>query len=109
MRSLFKDVDLIITPTTGITAPEIEDGALDWGVTDYPKSGNAMKYAFLANFLGLPAVSCPIGTDGNGMPIGVQFQARWWNEALLLKIAAIVEGVYATRLPPQVSFNVLER
>ena len=35
---------------------------------------------------GLPAVSVPFGEE-NGLPIGVQFMGRAWDEALLLRAA----------------------
>ncbi|KAJ3276240.1 hypothetical protein HDV01_005688 [Terramyces sp. JEL0728] len=87
LRELFQEVDVVVTPTTGITSPEIPKGALEYGLTDYSTSGQAMKYIFLANLLGIPAVTCPVGYSSNGMPIGIQFQASWWNEDLLLRLA----------------------
>ena len=39
-----------------------------------------------AAIAGLPAVSLPFGEE-NGLPIGVQFMGRAWEEALLLRAA----------------------
>jgi Asp-tRNA(Asn)/Glu-tRNA(Gln) amidotransferase A subunit family amidase len=50
-----------------------------------------MRFVFLANLAGIPAVTVPVGVDKNGMPVGVQFMARWWGEGELLEVAKWVE------------------
>lgn len=68
-----------------------------------------MQYVFVGNLCGTPAITCPIGYDLNGLPIGIQFQARWWNEALLLRIGHIVEDLYRdSRKGPQVSYELIK-
>jgi aspartyl-tRNA(Asn)/glutamyl-tRNA(Gln) amidotransferase subunit A len=42
----------------------------------------------------LPAVSLPVGETG-GLPIGAQFIAPWWREAVMLRAAAALERSYA--------------
>jgi Asp-tRNA(Asn)/Glu-tRNA(Gln) amidotransferase A subunit family amidase len=96
LRKLFDKVDMIVTPTTAITAPKIRMGELDYGSLDCTTSGRSAQYAFLVNLCGIPAITCPIGYDQNGLPIGIQFQAKWWNEAILLRIANLVEGLFAS-------------
>ena len=102
LRDIFKQVDVIVSPTTAITAPKIPDGALSHGLFDYTTSAEAMKYIFTANLLGNPAVTCPAGYDSNNMPIGIQFQAKWWNEDLLLRMANCCEQIVGstTKTPP---------
>ena len=39
------------------------------------------------NAAGLPAISVPVGFDGNGLPIGLQLVARPGAEPLLLQLA----------------------
>ena len=31
----------------------------------------------MANFIGVPAISTPMGFDKNGLPIGIHFMAKW--------------------------------
>lgn len=53
-----------------------------------------------ANMLGLPAISVPCGTDSKGLPIGLQITGKSWNEATLLRMAAVLEAAQqATPLP----------
>ena len=54
------------------------------------------------NYLGLPALSMPVGFDRNGMPVGLQLVGRPFAEGLLLRVAHSFEreaGI-AVRRPP---------
>ena len=52
----------------------------------------AHRLLVAVNLLGLPAVSVPAGTSTDGMPQGVQIIAGRYQEALCLRLAAILEG-----------------
>ncbi|MEC9465782.1 MAG: amidase [Myxococcota bacterium] len=106
MLDLFDRIDLIASPTTGCTSPAIPDSALPDGISDLGQITEIMRFAPLANLTGLPAISVPAGYDSSNLPIGLQFHARPWNEALLLKTAWIVES-HHQRIAPEVSFNLL--
>lgn len=93
---IFKKVDVIITPTTGMTAPLIPPASLSSGETNLQVSGNLMRFVVNANLLGFPAVSVPVGYDKQGLPIGLQIIGRPWCEATILRLAAAVEELCAT-------------
>lgn len=57
---IFKSVDVIVTPTTGMTAPVIPPAALSSGETDLQVTGNLMRFVITANLLGFPAISVPV-------------------------------------------------
>jgi aspartyl-tRNA(Asn)/glutamyl-tRNA(Gln) amidotransferase subunit A len=40
------------------------------------------------SFVGVPALALPVGTDGDGLPLGLQLAARPWAESILLSCAA---------------------
>ena len=44
------------------------------------------------NLLGLPALSMPCGTAGNGMPAGLQIIGKPFAEATVLRIGAALEA-----------------
>jgi Asp-tRNA(Asn)/Glu-tRNA(Gln) amidotransferase A subunit family amidase len=51
----------------------------------------AMMPAVLANVLGLPAVTVPMGLTGGGLPIGVQLVGRPFEDEVLLEMAIRLE------------------
>lgn len=94
LKNLFNNqVDLILTPATAITAPKIYPRALAHGEVDVTMISDTMRFVQLANFTGVPAVSVPAGYDNNNLPIGLQFIAKWYDEAKLLRIAKTSEEI----------------
>jgi Asp-tRNA(Asn)/Glu-tRNA(Gln) amidotransferase A subunit family amidase len=102
----FKEVDAIISPTTACLAPEIRPDALPDGESDFGVLSDIMRFLAAGNLAGLPAVSFPAAYDGRGMPIGVQAIGRWWDETVVLRLAAIAEE-FVERKRPAVYFDLL--
>jgi Asp-tRNA(Asn)/Glu-tRNA(Gln) amidotransferase A subunit family amidase len=96
---VMKNVDLIATPTTGITAPPLKADALKGDESDLTTLGEIMRFAFPANHHGFPAISVPAGYDKAGLPIGLQLHARPWEEHLLLRAAEVVEAAIPRKAP----------
>jgi aspartyl-tRNA(Asn)/glutamyl-tRNA(Gln) amidotransferase subunit A len=84
-------IDLIATPTTGRTAAPIRAGAEARGESDLVVLDALMRYAVLANLTGLPAISCPVGLDPAGLPIGLQLMAGPFAENRLLRAAFVLD------------------
>lgn len=97
---LERDVDAIITPATGRTAPPIADDAVETGESNLVVTDQILRFALPANLTGLPAISFPGGYDEAGLPVGVQAMGRPWSEALLLRLARAAEGFVQRRRPP---------
>lgn len=90
------DVDAVLTPTVAITPPTLEslqpEGA-------YPKANmHALRNTVIANFLGLCALTLPVGKDAEGMPVGLQVLAGPWQDAKLLAIGQAIENELGTGL-----------
>ncbi|XWS63056.1 hypothetical protein CRYUN_Cryun06bG0064100 [Craigia yunnanensis] len=106
---IFKKVDVIVTPTTGMTAPKIPPSALKDGETDLQVSGYLMRFTISANLLGLPAVTVPVGYDKQGLPIGLQLIGRPWGEASILRLASALEELCAkSRKKPASFYDILK-
>lgn len=90
---IFSKADVIVSPTTGVTAYLIKNDALETGELDYINGAALVRYQIVGNFLGLPAVTVPIGYDEAGLPIGLQFIGRPWAEATLIHIASAVQAL----------------
>ncbi|ONK77513.1 uncharacterized protein A4U43_C02F7360 [Asparagus officinalis] len=109
-QEIFKAADVIVTPTTGVTAYSLQDDALDTGELDYINGAALVRYSISGNFLGLPAVTIMIGCDKGGMPIGLQFIGKPWSEATLLHLANALQELCIGSYPkPKVFFNLLKK
>jgi len=110
MSHIFEDilskVDIIATPTTGITAPPIPEDALPAGQSDLETLSIIMRFAFPANLCGLPAIAFPVGYDAAGLPISFQAMGGPWQEHTLLRLAALAE-THLVRQKPTVHFDLL--
>ncbi|KAD6795362.1 hypothetical protein E3N88_06258 [Mikania micrantha] len=106
---IFKNVDVIVTPTTGMTAPVIPKSALKLGESNMKVTGNLMRFIIAANLLGFPAISVPVGYDKQGLPIGLQIIGRPWSEATILRLAAAFEGLRLETKQPESYFDILRR
>ncbi|MCB4823529.1 amidase [Roseicella aerolata] len=95
--AFFEDWDIILTPVTALPTPRIgtteyltisdNPSVLDW----FGNLWRQFAYTPLANLCGIPAISLPMGTQENGLPLGIQAQARQANDGLLLQLAAQIE------------------
>jgi len=105
--SVLKEVDVIITPTTGIPAPPVPEDTLPQGESDLSTLFEIMRFVTPANFTGLPAISFPAGYNNTGLPIGIQVIGRAWQEHTLLRLALVSEKV-VERKAPEIYYNLLE-
>lgn len=80
MRGVFSQVDLLLSPTSPLAAPLIEDGA---NLLEATKAVTRNTYA--GALASLPGLSVPCGFTPDGLPIGLQLEAAWWHEPLLLR------------------------
>ncbi|MHC8509883.1 MAG: amidase [Rhodospirillales bacterium] len=76
MDEVFDDADAIITPAAAGEAP-----------LDHTKGTGDPAFCTLWQFCGMPAVSLPLLTGPNGLPMGVQVVGRRGDDARLLRTA----------------------
>jgi aspartyl-tRNA(Asn)/glutamyl-tRNA(Gln) amidotransferase subunit A len=90
MRGVMHDVDVLCLPTAPHVAPtwEEEQRAPDWKRPSFRR---------LFNITGQPALSVPAGLAPEGLPVGVQFVGRWFEEATVLALGSAFEQVRRVR------------
>ena len=93
----FARCDAIITPASGNTAPAMHPSG--GAVSDLGRTMETMRFAFVSNLTGHPAISFPAGYDAVGLPIGMQAIGKGWSEQLLLRLAAFADTVVERRRP----------
>ena len=103
----FETVDLLALPTTVATAARVTDAEMQSGLVDTRLLDGLCRFAFLANLTGLPAGSAPVGSDRDGLPIGLQLVGDAWDEATVLAALAHLERIEAARVTrPGISVDV---
>jgi len=80
-QSLFKDIDVLILPTTTDVTPTIESARAGG-----PQAVSADN-TFFCNYYGLPAISVPCGFSKSSMPLGLQIVGPRWGENSVLDVA----------------------
>ena len=86
---VFKDVDVILTPTSPIPAFKVGE-----------KSHNPLAmyladiFTVPVNIVGVPAISIPSGKTASGLPLGVQFIAPQMREGVLFTYGSEFEKLY---------------
>ena len=94
---VMRDVDFLVTPTTPMPAPRIDAGTITVDGKEQkvrgPGSGHVSRNTSPQNSTGFPAITVPCGFSELGLPIGLQFIGRPWEEGNLFRIANAYEGV----------------
>ncbi|KAJ3703660.1 hypothetical protein LUZ61_007365 [Rhynchospora tenuis] len=109
-KEIFKMADVIVTPTTGVTAYPLQNDALESGELDYINGAALVRFSIAGNFLGLPAITVMVGYDQAGLPIGLQFIGRPWSEATLLHLAFAIQAVCSkSYTKPMVCYDLLKK
>jgi aspartyl-tRNA(Asn)/glutamyl-tRNA(Gln) amidotransferase subunit A len=90
-RLVFSGVDCLFTPTTPIAAPLIGQKEVQLDGQTHDVRLATTRFMRGINALGLPALSIPCGSTGEGLPIGLQIIGRAFEEDLVLRVGAALE------------------
>ncbi len=91
VAELFRDIDLLITPTTAVTAFKAEtprDVTVNGEKID---PAMTVPFTMLANLCWNPSISIPAGVTREGLPVGLQVTVPRHRDELALRLARIVE------------------
>ena len=85
-KEILNNYDFILTPSTPGTAFEFGKNSAD-PIKMYLED----IFTVQANIAGVPAISIPCGKHSNGLPIGLQLMANYFEEAKLLNLASKIK------------------
>jgi amidase len=85
--------DLILSPTLAIPPPKLGsfDPSSDDLMRGFRTTSTFVAFTYIYNITGQPAMSIPLFWNEENIPIGVQFAARFGDEATLFRLAAQLE------------------
>jgi Asp-tRNA(Asn)/Glu-tRNA(Gln) amidotransferase A subunit family amidase len=91
IQRIFRDVDLLVTPTTPIPAPNLAE------LQVHPDKLRPSELVLLRNtrpfnVWGLPAISVPCGFTKAGLPMGLQIAGAPGREDMVLQLAQSYES-----------------
>lgn len=87
MDELWKQYDVLVIPTTTRSAMTMYETKH----ASCPEIYNSDRCTTLASLVGSPAVSVPIGLDGDGLPLGMQVIGPPFADCKVLQVAAMIE------------------
>ncbi len=86
-NEILKNFDFILTPSTPGTAFEFGKNSAD-PIKMYLED----IFTVQANIAGIPAISVPCGLHSNGLPMGLQLMAAYFEDAKLLSLASKIKA-----------------
>ena len=95
--ALFKDCDVILAPSTPVTAPKLGQQNFTLDGVEMPVRANMGLYTQPISFIGLPVVAVPVALKP--LPIGLQIIAAPWREEVALRVAYALEQMGAVSAP----------
>jgi aspartyl-tRNA(Asn)/glutamyl-tRNA(Gln) amidotransferase subunit A len=84
------EADVVVAPVVAGPPPLIADLATTETELEASLVNLRLNRAF--NFVGVPALSVPVGVDADGLPLAVQLVGRPWTEPMLLSLAAAFQS-----------------
>ncbi len=97
MDAALMRVDALLTPTTPIPAPRLEEREITVDGVTQDSRWWLIRCTRPINVTGHPALSVPCGVTASGLPIGLQLVGRFFDEATLLRIGHAFEAVSPAR------------
>jgi aspartyl-tRNA(Asn)/glutamyl-tRNA(Gln) amidotransferase subunit A len=87
--------DLLVMPTLAMEVPTLADTEVGAGAEMWRIVTRLARQTAGFNYLGVPALSLPIGFTARGLPVGLQVAGRPFAEARLLQFAAAYQSTTA--------------
>lgn len=96
-RGIFADIDVLVGPTTPLTAWPVGAESVQIGGSSESVLAASWRLTYPFNLTGLPALSLPCGFDEDGLPVGLQIAGRPFDEGAVLRAAHAYETAHLWR------------
>ncbi|HTN12003.1 MAG TPA: amidase [Acetobacteraceae bacterium] len=90
-RTLTDAVDTVLARHDALLTANLLTTAPRFDTPRDPIAARALAQMIQFNLTGHPALALPVALHSSGLPLGVQFAGRWFDEATLLRIGRTVE------------------
>jgi Asp-tRNA(Asn)/Glu-tRNA(Gln) amidotransferase A subunit family amidase len=104
----FERCDVLAWPTVPAPAPPIENPTVTLPSGRAPADPGNLRQTGFGNLTGLPGISVPVGLHSSGLPMALQLQAPWGEEARLFDAAEHLEEAtgrgFVDAAPPEASY-----
>ncbi len=107
VEEALRSVHVILTPAAGTLPPKLSEGVRKHGELNTTEMLRIMRFVFLANLTGHPALTFPIGLSPSGLPLAAQAIGRYWDEPTLLRMAWHVEQSRGPLPQPRRFYSIL--
>jgi aspartyl-tRNA(Asn)/glutamyl-tRNA(Gln) amidotransferase subunit A len=91
LERIFREVDVLATPTSALPAPKLDAGPGEIGAPMGALRSALRRLTQPFNLTGSPALTGLCGFSRDGLPIGLQLVGRPFNEARVLNLAHAYE------------------
>ena len=91
----FERCDVLAWPTVPASAPPIENPTVELPSGRAPADPGNLRQTGFGNLTGIPGISVPVGLHSSGLPMALQLQAPWGEEARLFDAAEHLEAATA--------------
>lgn len=92
VNDVFKDVDILLAPLQTDLLPKTSEVYLGQAGFKSAKLLGLHRYCGWINYLGLPALSIPVGLGPDGLPISIQLVAKPFHEPQLLAVGEQIQN-----------------
>jgi Asp-tRNA(Asn)/Glu-tRNA(Gln) amidotransferase A subunit family amidase len=103
LTSVFEQCDVLAWPTVPAPAPPIENPTVELPSGRAPADPGNLRQTGFGNLTGIPGISVPVGLHSSGLPMALQLQAPWGEEARLFDAAEHLEEATGRKFVDAVS------
>jgi aspartyl-tRNA(Asn)/glutamyl-tRNA(Gln) amidotransferase subunit A len=93
VNDVFSTVDVLVTPTTPILPPTVEEAVADPGTPPPGGVAPSLRNTQPFDIFGVPSISIPCGFSRSGLPIGLEISGPRLGESIVLALAGAYEKI----------------